>query len=319
VSARGDPAAEGRVIRVLTGCTAAGKTEWAIRWAEANAAEIISCDSLLFYRGMDIGTAKPTREELSRVPHHLIDIRDVSEPMNVALYCAMALKAAQEIVSRGRAVLVVGGSGFYLKSYFAPVADSVAVPGDVRAAVASLMRDGGLAGLIGELARRNPEGIAGVDPANPRRGAAALERCLASGKTLAELASSFGRAPCAFAGWDVRLARIDLPAARLEERISARVDAMLGAGLVDEVRRLAAAGLRSNPSAARAIGYRETLDALEGRLEIGSLAAAIAKDTRALVKKQRTWFRTQLPGHEVHDASDPSGAARLFAGSGAAP
>jgi tRNA dimethylallyltransferase len=319
VSAQGHPAAPGRVIRVLTGCTAVGKTEWAIRWAEANSAEIISCDSLLFYRGMDIGTAKPTREELARVPHHLIDIREVSEPMNVAVYCTMALRAAEDIASRGRAVLVVGGSGFYLKAYFAPVADSVDVKGDTRAAVASVMRAEGLAGLVRELERLNPAGTAGIDLANPRRVAAALGRCMASGKTLAELASGFARAPCAFADWDVRLARIDLPAAQLEARITARVDAMLGAGLVDEVRRLGGAGLRSNPSAARAIGYRETLDALDGRLELGSLAAAISRDTRALVKKQRTWFRTQLPGHPVHDASDPAGAARLFAASGVAP
>ena len=314
MSAGGAPAAEGRVIRVLTGCTAVGKTDWAIRWAEANSAEIISCDSLLFYRGMDIGTAKPTAAERGRVPHHLIDIREVTEPMNVALYCQMALRAAEEIAARGRSVLAVGGSGFYLRSFFAPVSDSVAVSGEVRASVASLLREGGMGALVRELGRLNPAGLSGVDTANPRRVAGALERCLASGRTLAELSSEFARAPRAFAGWDVRLARIDLPAAELDARIAARVDAMLRRGLVDEVRRLAGAGLRSNPSAARAIGYRETLDAIEGRLDMGSLAAAIAKDTRALVKKQRTWFRTQLPAHTVHDASDPAGAARLFLG-----
>ena len=319
MSPPGQPAPPGRVIRVLTGCTAVGKTEWAMRWAEANAAEIISCDSLLFYRGMDIGTAKPTRDELSRVRHHLVDIRGVSEPMNVALYCSMALRAAEDIVSRGRAVLVVGGSGFYLRSYFAPVADALEVPASVRESVAALMRAGGLAAVAGELGRLNPGGATGIDMANPRRVCAALERCLASGRTLAELAAGFARAPSAFAGWDVRLARIDLPADKLEARIAARADAMLRAGLVDEVRRLAASGLRSNPSAARAIGYRETLEALDGGLGTASLAAAIARDTRALVKKQRTWFRTQLPAHPVIDASDPAGAARLFPDSGVAP
>jgi tRNA dimethylallyltransferase len=105
-----------------------------------------------------------------------------------------------------------------------------------------------------------------------------------------------------------------LPAADLEARIAARVDAMLGAGLVDEVSRLVAAGLRSNPSAARAIGYRETIDVLEGRAPAASLAATIAKDTRALVKKQRTWFRTQLPPHVAMDAAQPGLAGRLFLG-----
>ena len=311
MSAAGGPR---RVAHVLTGCTAVGKTEWALRWAEANSAEIVSCDSLLFYRGMDIGTAKPTRAELRRVPHHLLDIREVSQPMNVALYCEMALRAAEDIVSRGRRVLVVGGSGFYLRSFFAPVADMVAVPADVRASVAALLRAEGLGGLVRELERLNPGGLGGLDTANPRRVTAALERCIASGRTLASLSGEFARAPFAFEGWGVRLARMDLPGPVLEARIAARAEAMLGAGLVDEVGRLLGAGIRSNPSAARAIGYRETIEALEGRLEMGALAGAIAKDTRALVKKQRTWFRTQLPPHAVHDAADPAGAARLFLG-----
>src|SRR3954463_6730883 len=107
-----------RVLHVLTGPTAVGKTEWALRWAERSHAEIVSCDSLLFYRGMDIGTAKPTPAERARVPHHLIDIRSVIEPMNVTRYVAFARKAVEEISHRGRAILITGGSGFYLKSFF---------------------------------------------------------------------------------------------------------------------------------------------------------------------------------------------------------
>jgi tRNA dimethylallyltransferase len=309
VSGRGEP---GRVLHVLTGCTAVGKTEWALRWAEAHSAEIISCDSLLFYRGMDIGTAKPTADELARVPHHLIDIRDVSEPMNVALYCALARAAADSIAARGRAVLVVGGSGFYLKSFFAPVTDGLEIPPAVRTQVASTLEARGLAGLVEELARLNPAGLGSLDAANPRRVGSALERCIASGRTLAELASDFSRAPCPFSGWDVRLARLDRAAGDLEARIAGRTEAMLGMGLVDEVRRLLSIGLKSNPSAARAIGYRETIEALEGRSAMGSLAGEIARDTRALVKKQRTWFRTQLPAHTVLDAADPGAEPRLF-------
>ncbi len=303
-----------RVLHVLTGCTAAGKTEWALRWAEAHGAEIISCDSLLFYRGMDIGTAKPSAAELARVRHHLVDIREVSEPMNAALYAPMALAAALDIASRGRAILVVGGSGFYLRSFFAPVADGVEVPADVRARVAALLESGGIRAIVAELARLNPLGVEGIDLANPRRVAGALGRCLASGRTLSELSADFARARPAFAGWEVRLARLDRARADLDARISARVELMLRAGLVDEVKRLLAAGLPGNPSAARAIGYRETADALGGRAPMEGLAAAIAKDTRALVKKQRTWFRTQLPPHPVHDAGDPREAARLFLG-----
>lgn len=303
-----------RVLHVLTGCTAVGKTEWALRWAEAHGAEIISCDSLLFYRGMDIGTAKPSAAELARVRHHLIDIRDVTEPMNAALYAPMALAAAEDILSRGRAVLVVGGSGFYLRSFFAPVADGVEVSADVRSRVSALLDSGGIHALVDELGRLNPGGVSGIDLANPRRVAGALGRCLASGRTLAELYADFALARPAFAGWEVRLARLDRAGPDLEARISARVDAMLRAGLVDEVRGLLGAGLLLNPSAAKSIGYRETADALAGRAPMKGLASAIAKDTRALVKKQRTWFRTQLPPHAVHDAADPKGEAGLFLG-----
>jgi|CZKI01.1.fsa_nt_gi tRNA dimethylallyltransferase len=302
----------GRTLHVLTGCTAVGKSEWAVRWAEANSAEIISCDSLLFYRGMDIGTAKPTREERGRVPHHLIDIRDVAEPMNAALYASMAFNAAEEIAARGRPILVVGGSGFYLRSFFAPIADGLHVPPETRARVAAMLESGGLPALVGELGRLNPGGLGGLDTSNPRRVASALGRCLASGRTLAELSLEFARAPFLFAGWEVRLARLDRKGPELDARIASRVEAMLNAGLVGEVTRLLGTGLRSNPSAACAIGYRETIDVLEGRAAMDGLTGAIARDTRALVKKQRTWFRTQLPPHPVLDAAELGDAARLF-------
>ena len=280
-------------IHVLTGCTAVGKTEWALRWAEARGAEIVSCDSLLFYRGLDLGTAKPTAAEQARVPHHLIDICDVGGRMDVTQYVTLARVAVAGILARGRAVLVVGGSGFYLKSFFAPVADEVAVSEAVRAEVAAL----GLAEAVARLHTLNPAGLGALDTANPRRVTRALERCLASGRTLAALAEEFARLPGPFAGWTVELTRIERPPAELEQRIEARVAAMLRAGLVAEVQRLGAVGLRENPSAARAIGYRETIDFLDGKLAESELAGAIAQNTRALVKKQRTWFRTQLPPH----------------------
>jgi tRNA dimethylallyltransferase len=284
-----------RVIHVLTGCTAAGKTEWALRWAEARGAEIVSCDSQLFYRGMDIGTAKPDAAELARVPHHLIDILEVTERMDVTRYVALARRAVEEIAARGRPILVAGGSGFYLKAFFAPVADDVTVPEQIRAAVAGL----GLADAVEELRRRNPGGLGGLDAANPRRVARALERCRARGRSLAELAADFAARPAPFAGWRTALTQLVRPPAELERRIRARVERMLRAGLVEEVRRLRAQGLGDNPSAARAIGYREVLAVDEGRLAERSLSDEIVKNTRALVKKQRTWFRTQLPPHRV--------------------
>ena len=297
-----------RTIQVLTGPTAVGKTEWALRWAEGAGAEIVSCDSLLFYRGMDIGTAKPTDGELARAPHHLIDVCGVTERMDVTRYVALARRAVEDIFDRGRAVLVTGGSGFYLKSFFGPVADEVRVPAAVRDEVAQLsLEDAGA-----RLRALNVEGLGALDVANPRRVRRALERCLASGRTLAELAAEFARQRGPFVDFTVVLARLDRPVENLNERIVSRVAGMLRAGLLDEVRRLRMEGLEQNPSAARAIGYREVIALLEGELTADALEAEIAKNTRALVKKQRTWFRTQLPPHRVLRADTLRDERELF-------
>jgi tRNA dimethylallyltransferase len=297
------------VLHVLTGCTAVGKTDWALRWAEEHEAEIVSCDSLLFYRGMTIGTAKPTAAELKRVPHHLIDVLDVTGRMDVTQYVARVRAALAEIGRRGRRVLVVGGSGFYLKAFFAPVADDVAVTPEVRAEVAALTP----AEALARLRALNPAGLGPLDPANPRRVSRALERCLVSGRTLAALTADFARQPPPFADWQVNATRIDRSPEELARRIERRVEAMLRAGLVDEVRGLLRAGLKENPSASRAIGYRETIDYLEGRLTEPRLRAEIARNTRALVKKQRTWFRTQLPAHRTVDGATLRETNALFA------
>lgn len=298
-------------IHVLTGCTAVGKTETALRWAEQAGAEIVSCDSLLFYRGMDIGTAKPTAAERARVPHHLVDTGAVRERMDVAHYVRLAVAAVDSILARGRQVLVTGGSGFYLKAYFAPVADEVDVPAAIRAEVEQVLAERGLDAVVRELRRLNPAGLGDLDVRNPRRVTRALERCRAAGRTLAELRKEFEARPGPFARHAVKLRVLVRDKPDLDQRITERVGAMLRAGLVDEVRRLRAEGLEENPSAARAIGYRETLDFLAGRLPEAELAPLIARNTRALVRKQRTWFRTQLPRHEPLPA-DSVDLDRLF-------
>lgn len=298
-------------IHVLTGCTAVGKTELALRWAEVHGAEIVSCDSLLFYRGADIGTAKPSAAERARVPHHLVDICDIGEQMDVARYVGLARAAVADIRRRGRRVLVTGGSGFYLRAFFAPVTDDVDVPPEVRASVRGLIETQGLEAAVTELRRLNPDGLGSLDARNPRRIGRALERCLASGRTLAELRERFAAQPSPFAGHAIALCELVREAGELERRIRARVEAMLGDGLVDEVRRLLAAGIKANPSAAAAIGYRETIEMIEGRLPAAQLADAIARNTRALVRKQRTWFRTQLPPHPTVEAGSAA-VERLF-------
>ena len=296
------------VLHVLTGPTAVGKTEWALRWAERRGAEIVSCDSLLFYRGMDVGTAKPTAAERARVPHHLIDITEITGRMDVTRYLALARVAVDEIIRRGRIVLVTGGSGFYLKSFFAAVADAVEVPAAVREEVRKMP----LGAALARLRALNPAGLAELDVANPRRVARALERCLASGRTLAELAAEFAQQPAPFGNFQIDLTQLDRAPDDLARRIEVRVTAMLREGLVDEVRRLRGEGLEENPSAVRAIGYREVLEFLDGRLAGERLAAEIVRNTRGLVKKQRTWFRTQLPAHRVILAEGLRDETELF-------
>ncbi len=296
------------VLHALTGPTAVGKTEWALRWAERHGAEIVSCDSLLFYRGMDIGTAKPAAAELARVPHHLIDIRAITERMDIADYVRLARRTVEEIQARGRAVLVTGGSGFYLKAFFAPVADAVSVPVAVREAVSRLS----LVEAVKRLGDLNPGGLGALDVANPRRVMRGLERCLASGRTLAELKEDFARQSAPFADFQICLTRLSREPADLEARIERRVAEMLRAGLVDEVRRLIPQGLADNPSAAKAIGYREVLAMLAGEIAEADLAREIVCDTRGLVKKQQTWFRTQLPCHREVAAAALQDEDELF-------
>lgn len=289
-----------RSLYVLTGPTAVGKTALALDWAEANGAEIVSCDASLFYRGMDIGTAKPTETERARVRHHLIDVCGVRERMDVARYTELARAACEEIAARGRRVLVTGGSGFYLKAFFGPVADEVAVPAELRAEIEARLAAHGVETLVAELRALNPAGLGALDVRNPRRVTRALERCRASGRTLAELAAEFAARPGPFADWEVRAARLDREPAELRARIEARAGEMLRAGLVAEVARLRGEGIEENPSAAAAIGYRETLAALrEGAVDEARLAAEISLNTWGLVRKQRTWFRTQLPEDRV--------------------
>ncbi|HEY4247965.1 MAG TPA: tRNA (adenosine(37)-N6)-dimethylallyltransferase MiaA [Lacunisphaera sp.] len=291
-------------IYVLTGCTAVGKTELALRWAEANKAEIISCDSLLFYRGMDIGTAKPSKAELARVPHHLIDNREVTDPMDITRYVDAARSALGGILERGRKILVTGGSGFYLKAFFAPVADDVEVPATLRNELRQRLETGGVENLLEELRQLNPQGLGNLDLQNPRRVSRALERCLASGRTLAALRAEFAAQPSPFSAYEMKLCELVREKSVLDARIEQRVATMLREGLVEEVAGLLAKGLMQNPSAAKAIGYRETIEHLNGKLPAGELAAKIVQDTRGLVKKQRTWFKTQLPPHRLVDAAD---------------
>ena len=168
---------------------------------------------------------------------------------------------------------------------------------ELRAELRARLSAEGLGKLVDELRALNPAGLGALDMQNPRRVLRALERCRSSGLTLAVLQANFAAQPAAFADWSVELCELVRPPEELDQRIAQRVAQMMAAGLIEEVRALIAQGLTAQSSAARAIGYRETIDFIEGRLTAEALVPSIVQHTRALVKKQRTWFKTQLPAH----------------------
>tara|TARA_B110000003_G_scaffold271257_1_gene305137 strand:+ start:463 stop:1359 length:897 start_codon:yes stop_codon:yes gene_type:complete len=282
-------------IFIITGTTAVGKTEFALDFAEQVNAEIVSCDASLFYRGMDIGTAKPSLAEQKRVPHHMLDICQVDQPYSIVSYVADVRTIIAAIFERGRSVLATGGSGFYLKSFLYPVTDRVDVSENIRTQVAQYFSNEGLIGLLGRLDACNPDGLGTLDRCNPRRVQRALERCMASGKTLAELQAEFEAQPAPYAECEKELILLERSVEDLRSRCALRVDAMLAAGLIEEVAQLKRQGIERNPSAAAAIGYRETLAYLRGELDLTQLRQQITVHTQQLAKKQRTWFRTQIP------------------------
>jgi tRNA dimethylallyltransferase len=312
----------------LTGPTASGKSALALDWAERLGGEIISVDSALVYRGLDIGAAKPTAAERARVPHHLVDVREPWEPFSAAEFASAARAALDDILARGRIPLFAGGTGLYFRALFdglspMPEADPV-----LRAHIAAEADARGWAALHAELAQVDPDAAARIHATDPQRIQRALEVYRASGRPIS--AWQRDHAPQRL---PVRLLTLVLaPAERavLHARIATRFDAMLADGFLDEVRGLRALpALRAHPApldlpALRAVGYRqawEYLDAIEGGANEGEAFAvfrerAIAA-TRQLAKRQFTWLRGAPDVRWFDPATDRAGleqALGLFLG-----
>ena len=282
-------------LHIITGATAVGKTHYALDYCEALDAEIISCDASLFYRGMDIGTAKPTKEEMAKVPHHCINMNPVNQSFDINQFDALARRTVEDILSRGKSVVITGGSGFYLKSFFEPVVDTIEVSDAIRAESESLFANHGLRGLLDRLNAVSPEGLGNLDTLNPRRVQRALERCLSSKKSLPVLQKEFAERPKPYAEYNKHFILLERDAEVLRDRVARRAKSMLDLGLIEEVKGLLEKGIEENPNAANAIGYRESIAFLKGEIAEDELLPLIVKNTNGLVKKQKTWFRSQLP------------------------
>ncbi len=272
----------------IVGPTASGKTDTAQLVAAAIGGEVVSADSMQIYRGMDIGTGKlPAPERI--VPHHGFDLVDPGEPYSAALFQSFARDAFAAIAERGKRAVLCGGTGLYVKAaidaYEFPAGDQVGNP--VRERWTAFAEREGAQALWDELNRLDPDSARELHPNNVRRVVRAFE-LLAEGRSYAEQKRNLASIEAAVPAVQFGLA---VTPTVLNERIDARVDAMVEAGLVGEVRGLLDAGFREGVTAPQAIGYKEIVEALEGRCTLDEAIAAIKQATRRYGKRQRTWFR----------------------------
>ena len=282
----------------LMGPTASGKTALALDWAERLGGEIVSVDSALVYRGLDIGAAKPDAAELARVPHHLIDVREPWQPYSAAEFAADARAALDAIVARGRVPILAGGTGLYFHALLHGLSAMPTADPAMRAVIAGEIASRGLPALHAELAAVDPVAAARIHATDAQRIQRALEVFRVSGRTI----SAWRAAPAAprlpFRVLKLVLAPPDR--ATLHQRIEHRFDLMLAAGFLDEVRRLRAApALQNHPHpldlpAVRAVGYRQAWEYLDGQGDAADFRARAIHATRQLAKRQLTWLRGEL-------------------------
>lgn len=285
-----------RVVAIV-GPTASGKSALALHAAERSGGEIVSADSRQVYRGMDIGTAKPTVAERRRVRHHCIDLVDPSEPYDAARYQRDGRAALADIASRGRTAYVVGGTGLYVRALLdGLVLEAAPTDPELRASLERRADADGAAALHRELARIDPAAAERVDPRNARRVVRYLELALLAGRVPQERDAMVAA---------LRIG-LDPPRAWLDERITARVRQMVDDGVLEETRRLVDAGLDRRLPSMSGHGYIHWAAHLRGEVGLDAAIAATAKDVRAYSRRQMTWFRRDPEIRWVDPtASDP--------------
>jgi tRNA dimethylallyltransferase len=275
----------GTNIVAVVGPTAAGKSDLAVELALRLGGEIVNADSMQLYRGMDIGTAKLTEQERRGVPHHLLDVWDVTETASVADYQRMARRAIVEIHGRGRVPLLVGGSGLYIRA----VIDDLDFPGtdpELRARLEASLAEVGPAAMHARLAERDPAAAASILPSNGRRVVRALEVIEMTGRPFSASMPSYDEAK----EYATQLGLV-VPRPELDERIAVRVERMWSAGFVEEVRRLEPYGLRDGLTASRALGYAQVLRFLAGEWSEERAREETVRATRRFARRQESWFR----------------------------
>lgn len=291
----------------VVGPTATGKSDLAIALAERLGGEVVNADAMQLYRGMDIGTAKVTAAERRGVPHHLLDVLDVTETASVAAYQREARAVVERLLGEGKVPVLAGGSGLYVQA----VLDDLRFPGTdpgVRARLDAEAEQLGPAALHTRLAALDPEAAASILPSNVRRIVRALEVIEITGEPFSANLPVPGPAR-----YGTVLIGVDRAVEELDERVDTRVGRMFDAGFVDEVRRLEREGLREGKTASRALGYQQVLAELDGDEDFGAAAAATAQATRRFVRRQRSWFRRD-GRTRWFDGADPDLAGKVLAG-----
>jgi len=271
----------------LAGPTAAGKSAVALELAERIQGEIISVDSMQVYRGLDIGTAKPSPAEQKRVPHHLIDVAGLDESFDAARFVSLAAAAVAGIRSRGRVPIFCGGTGFYFKAHLEGLGGAPPSDPKIRAALQATP----LETLLTELEQHDPVTFRKVDRQNPRRVIRALEVIRLTGRPFSEQRADWSTGRPAVPGHFIGLTR---PAGELSDRIRQRVDGMFDKGLVAETELLLQGGLAKNPTALQALGYRQVVEHLRGERPLAETIELVKIRTRQFAKRQLTWFRRQM-------------------------
>ena len=293
------------MIVCLVGPTASGKSELSMQLAESLGAEIISADSALVYRGMNIGTAKPSHADRARVPHWLIDTREPTEAYSAADFVSDAESAIADIQARGRIALVVGGTLLYVRALLQGLSTLPPADPKLRTVLASELQTRGAAELHAELGRVDPTAAARIHPNDSQRLLRALEVYRQTGNAISSLQGAWKAAP---RRTGLLLGLIPADRALLHTRIAARLDAMIAAGFLDEVRALMAVpGMHDDLPAMRAVGYRQALGHLRGEYGQDRFRELALYATRQLAKRQLTWLR----GEPDLNVFDPAGAEAL--------